>query len=59
VIVHTHPSVVSFMFITTLSKVSFQTYEDSQFEANERKCFLKTAVKIVQCGPKLGVLNKF
>ena len=62
--VHTHPSVilrhtVPFMFITTPPKVSFQNYKDTQYEVNERKGFLKTVVKIVQCGPKLGVINKF
>lgn len=46
------------MFITTPPKVSFQTYEDTQFEVNQRKRFLKTVVTIVQCGPKLGVINK-
>jgi hypothetical protein len=47
------------MFVTTPPKESFQTYEDTQFEVNKRKHFLKTVVKIAQRGPKSGVINKF
>jgi len=55
---HTHPSAilrhtVSFMLIATPHKVSFQTYEDIQFEVNERKCFLKTVVKFFPVWTKI------